>query len=100
MADVISRSASVEPSHLTDEPRPLPAVLAAELTIDAEALDATIGGRRPVVFDDVITTGTQFKAVQMVLAKALGPDIPTHEILGLFVARRVPKGADVENFEF
>jgi hypothetical protein len=40
-----------------------------------------------VIFDDVLTTGRHYKAVQLVL-KAAYPDISSP---GLFLARRLPK---------
>jgi predicted amidophosphoribosyltransferase len=39
-----------------------------------------------LVFDDLLTTGSHFKAIQMVLRRRFG-DI---QIVGMFVARRVP----------
>ena len=46
------------------------------------------------LFDDVLTTGTHFKAAQSLLNKAF-PDV---RIIGLFIARRVPETIDVEDF--
>jgi hypothetical protein len=47
-----------------------------------------------VIFDDVLTTGAHFKAVQAVLCDRF-PDVRT---FGLFVARRVPEAGNVEDF--
>ena len=44
------------------------------------------------VFDDVLTTGSHFKAVQLVLQKEF-PGVP---IVGFFIARRVPKSVDFD----
>ena len=47
-----------------------------------------------VIFDDVLTTGRHFKAMQIVISQQF-PDV---KIYGVFVARRVPKTDDLENF--
>lgn len=46
-----------------------------------------------VIFDDVLTTGRHYKAVQTVLSGRF----PQVSFYGLFVARRVPKTDDVES---
>jgi hypothetical protein len=51
--------------------------------IDRSQLDFT--PQRFVIFDDVLTTGSHFKAVQAILNKTF----PNIEIVGLFLARRV-----------
>ncbi len=43
-----------------------------------------------LVFDDVLTTGSHFKAVQSMLRDRY----PDHNIAGIFVARRVPESID------
>jgi predicted amidophosphoribosyltransferase len=44
-----------------------------------------------IIFDDILTTGAHFKAVQQVLLMRFG-NIP---VAGLFVARRAPQTTDI-----
>lgn len=46
---------------------------------------------RLVVFDDLLTTGSHFKAMKQVLEQ----EFPASPIIGLFVARRVPRTDNV-----
>ena len=75
---------SVEPSHLAEE-----RISIREL-IDSMALDPALLEPPPVsigIFDDVLTTGRHFRAVQTVLRSQF-PDVP---IAGIFIARRAPE---------
>jgi predicted amidophosphoribosyltransferase len=47
------------------------------------------------IFDDVLTTGAHFKSVQSLLRD----QFPQAQIIGLFIARRVPETADPEEFK-
>jgi hypothetical protein len=47
------------------------------------------------LFDDVLTTGAHFKAAQSVLRRTF----PNVQIIGVFIARRVPDSANIEEFE-
>ena len=47
------------------------------------------------LFDDVLTTGAHFRAASAVLKQSF----PGVRIVGLFIARRVPEAADIEDFE-
>ena len=47
------------------------------------------------IFDDVLTTGAHFKAVQMLLRR----QFPAARIIGFFIARRVPDTADPDEFD-
>jgi predicted amidophosphoribosyltransferase len=42
------------------------------------------------VFDDILTTGSHFKAIQSILAQRF----PNAPIVGIFLARRVPETDD------
>ena len=75
------------------EQRPRPAELEARYVLAR-------GQLRPkpqilAVVDDLITTGAHFVAMRNMLRREF-PDIP---IMGIFIARRVPEAADVEDFE-
>jgi predicted amidophosphoribosyltransferase len=48
------------------------------------------------LFDDVLTTGAHFRAASNILQKAF----PGVRVIGVFIARRVPEAADVEDFDF
>ena len=62
------------------------AELVANYTI-VDALRAPAPRGRIVIFDDVLTTGRHYKAMQQVLNAAY-PGVPSP---GLFIARRLPK---------
>jgi hypothetical protein len=47
------------------------------------------------VVDDVVTTGAHFVAMR----NMLGREFPDTKIVGLFIARRVPEAADIEDFD-
>lgn len=89
--ELIVQSASTAAAHESDD-RPGPGDIEALYTID-EALAAPPPTKIMIV-DDVLTTGSHFKAAQAVLA-ARFPGIP---IVGCFVARRVPEAIDIEEF--
>jgi predicted amidophosphoribosyltransferase len=48
------------------------------------------------LFDDVLTTGSHYRAASAVLKQAF-PDV---RIIGFFIARRAPEAVDIEDFEF
>jgi hypothetical protein len=75
------------------ENRPTPEQIQANY-----AIDQAIRGSVPQViglFDDVLTTGAHFRAA----STALQQSFPGVRIVGLFIARRVPEAADIEDFE-
>lgn len=80
--ELVVQVGSTDPLHGDAHPRPTPQQLAARYraTRVPEARPATI-----VVFDDVLTTGCHFKAMQLVLSRAL----PGATIYGVVIARRV-----------
>lgn len=62
------------------------------------AIDETIAEPPPqmvFVFDDVLTTGSHFKAMQRVLQHQY-PGVP---VVGFFIARRVPDTSAIEDFD-
>jgi hypothetical protein len=61
-------------------------------------LDTSLLASAPTVigiFDDVLTTGAHFKAAKAVLQRAF----PGVDIIGFFIARRVPEAANIEDFD-
>jgi predicted amidophosphoribosyltransferase len=91
--EIIIQNASLQASHENSD-RPSPNTLQEhyEITLsETKDLRETL-----VVFDDVITTGSHFKAMQAILRK----QFPNHEIAGVFIARRVPETIDpIKMFE-
>jgi hypothetical protein len=72
--------------------RPRPEELAAQFAIDENAAHPMPRGLW--IFDDVLTTGCHFKAMQSVLQRRF-PSVPT---VGFFIARRVPDSSDPNIF--
>ena len=75
------------------ENRPTPEQIQANYAIDHTLQDPdprVIG-----LFDDVLTTGAHFRAA----SAALQQSFPGVRVIGLFIARRVPEAADIEDFE-
>ncbi len=82
-SDIMVLTDFFKPIHL-ETARPSPADLAATYRVARRALPQ----RRParwVIFDDVLTTGRHFRAMDQVLRAAF----PKAQIAGLFLARRV-----------
>jgi hypothetical protein len=82
--ELIVQINTVEATHLADE-RP-----SIDEVRDNYRIDETLLAPEPgLIFlvDDVITTGCHFKAAKQLLSAAL----PNTQIVGIFVARRVPK---------
>jgi hypothetical protein len=87
--ELVVQAESVQPAHLSAH-RPTPDEIAANYRID-ESLSTP---EPEVIFivDDVLTTGSHFKAMQKVLLK----QFPNARIVGLFVARRAPKSVEAD----
>lgn len=84
--ELVVQVASTPAAHLADR-RPTPDELVSNYQLDerlAEPEPETI-----FIVDDVLTTGSHYKAVKQVLQRRF----PKATIYGLFVARRVPKSA-------
>jgi hypothetical protein len=82
--ELVVMTKSVAQSHLAEER------VSIEELIESMGIDEALVEPRPRtigIFDDVLTTGRHFKAVQSVLRERF-PDVP---IVGVFVARRVPE---------
>lgn len=90
--ELVLQTDSMDASHTTDN-RPPPDQLAAHYRIDE-----TVSNPAPktiALFDDVLTTGSHFKAVKQVLQTRF-PGVP---VVGFFIARRVPKSIDFDAFD-
>lgn len=92
--ELILQNTSTDAAHLTAEgaSRPRP-----ENIVPLYAIDINLSQNiRPtiVIFDDVLTTGAHFKAMQQVLAT----EFPLSTIYGVFIARRAPLTDDFSVF--
>lgn len=90
--ELILQCASMAAAHdRADRPRP-------EEILANYAVDKRLINPQPKIIglvDDVLTTGAHFRAASM-LMKQVYPDV---RVVGLFIARRVPEAADIEDFE-
>lgn len=80
--ELVFQPSSTAASHTTGQSKPPPGQLAAGYRVNT-----SLGVPRPavVIFDDILTTGSHFKAMQRTLVQAF-PGVVTY---GLFIARRV-----------
>jgi predicted amidophosphoribosyltransferase len=90
--ELVVQRASTAAIH-DQETRPTPDQIKANYGIDPAILDP--GPQVIGLFDDVLTTGAHFRAASTVLQQSF----PGVRIVGLFIARRVPEAADIEDFE-
>lgn len=82
--ELVIMTRNVSQSHLVEDRVSIPDLIAS-MRVDetcAASAPATIG-----IFDDVLTTGRHFKAVQSILRQQF-PGVP---IVGVFIARRAPE---------
>lgn len=82
--ELVVMTRNVAQSHLAEER------VSIEELIESMGIDETLAEPPPRtigIFDDVLTTGRHFRAVQSVLRRRF-PGVPT---VGVFVARRVPE---------
>jgi hypothetical protein len=89
--EMITQRESIEAAHST-EVRPRVDELCDNYLIDESLVDPqprVIG-----LIDDVLTTGSHFKAAQLLLRRRF----PAIKIYGIFVARRVPDPEDIIGF--
>jgi len=85
--DIIIQTQSTDPSHNSDD-RLNPNELLNLYQIDLSAVN---GIRNNIfIFDDMLTTGSHFKAVQ----QALLNNISNINVFGIFIARRAPEAID------
>jgi hypothetical protein len=76
------------------ESRPRPDEIQANYDIDnalRNPMPKVIG-----LFDDVLTTGSHYRAASAVLKQAF-PDV---RVIAFFIARRAPEAVDIEDFDF
>lgn len=90
--ELVIQTKTIEAAHDATV-RPRPDDLVAVYTID-EAI-AKPSPKMVFVFDDVLTTGSHFKAMKRVLQHKY-PDVP---VIGFFIARRVPDTSAIEDFD-
>jgi hypothetical protein len=89
--ELLVQRATTAAAHESDT-RPRPEDLVQLYELDQRQLQPP--PTRLVVFDDVLTTGAHYVAARTVLAAAF----PNAEIMGCFIARRVPDTTDFEEF--
>jgi predicted amidophosphoribosyltransferase len=90
--ELIMQRVSTDPVH-DQLQRPRPEELEANYGIDNNLRNPApqvIG-----LFDDVLTTGAHYRAATVVLHQAF----PGVRVIGLFIARRVPDAANIEDFD-
>ena len=85
--ELIVQRENTQPAHQSDETRD-PDVIVENYRIDEDLVAQAPLGEQLVVFDDVLTTGSHFVACRRVLEARF----PGQNIVGIFVARRVPSG--------
>lgn len=90
--ELVVQTQSTDPVH-DQEVRPRPTEIGALYSIDE-----TLSEPEPPIIalvDDLLTTGAHYRAAHSILST----QFPDCRILGLFIARRVPNTADLEDFE-
>lgn len=90
--ELVLQKQTVQASHLSAQ-RPTPDEVIANYIID-DSLCAP-APETIIIFDDVITTGCHFKAMKTLLLSRF----PDANIVGFFMARRVPKSVDLESID-
>ena len=90
--ELVVQTQTIEAAHGADV-RPTPDDLCEVYEIDEEL--ASPAPKAIFVFDDVLTTGCHFKAMQRVLNQRFA-DVP---VVGFFIARRVPESSAIEDFD-
>jgi hypothetical protein len=88
--ELLIQRTSTDAVHNSDN-RPSPSILESIYEIDQ-----TLIAPQPqliALFDDVLTTGSHFKASQSLLERVF----PGVRIIGVFIARRVPEAMDIED---
>jgi hypothetical protein len=90
--ELIVQPNSSDAAHDRDD-RPKPAELAARYVVERGLLHP----KPPIVavVDDLVTTGAHFVAMRNMLRR----EFADTQIVGVFIARRVPEAVDVEDFE-
>lgn len=88
--ELVTQRQSMQAVHLVTGRRPSPAELTENYTIDENLAQRT--PQLICIVDDVVTTGTHYKAMSQILTQRF----PQSQIVGLFLARRVPKSVDFD----
>ncbi len=83
--DLFSTITSRKQTSITDDKRPTPKEHIKNWHVDHSTL-SRFKGNNIIIFDDVITTGSQFKAAKNLILQIF----PQSNIYGIFIARRVP----------
>jgi predicted amidophosphoribosyltransferase len=81
--ELVTQRTSLRAAHETEYARPTVEELLAEYEINEALADPS--PRRIAIVDDVLTAGTHFRAMHMMLSNR-SPGVP---IVGMFIARRV-----------
>lgn len=90
--ELIAQTASMDAVHARDV-RPAPEQIQALYRIDETSAEPAPG--IIAVVDDILTTGAHFRAAKSVLSTRF----PGTAIIGLFIARRAPNTAAIEDFD-
>lgn len=93
IVECVHQKASTIPNHQSDAPRLSPLERAETYVIDSTLIPP--GTTLAYIVDDVITSGSHYKGMELALKKAI-PSLAT--VRGVFVARRVQPNP-FENFE-
>jgi predicted amidophosphoribosyltransferase len=86
--ELVTMAESTDPAHLTQDPRDIRELM-RRMRLEEALANPT--PEAVIIFDDVLTTGAHFKAVQRILL-ARFPDVP---MAGLFLARRAPEAGPI-----
>lgn len=88
LRELVVMTENIEAAHLTEDRRSI-RELTRRMKVKKKLLDPEPEGI--IIFDDVLTTGAHFKAVEAFLRAEL-PETP---IAGLFLARRAPESGPI-----
>ncbi len=83
ISECIFQKHSTEPDHKSDKPKLEPGERADIYAVDSKKIPQNT--KLAIIVDDVLTTGSHFKGVEIALKKHL----PKVQVIGLFVARTV-----------
>ena len=90
--ELLFQTESTEAVHANDE-RPGPEEIGTLYRIDENLIKPTPSVI--AIVDDILTTGSHFRAATTILSS----HFPDTDIIGLFIARRVPEAVDPEEFD-
>lgn len=84
--ELVQIKKSRSPAHQTVDPRPNSEDHYFNFIINESLIESPTVPEKTIIYDDVITTGSSYKAMK----RALREVYPNSEIIGLFIARTVP----------